>query len=114
MSKVESSLETTFNGKAVKYRFLSLKLVALSRNGFPDRTCIGKYQHIFFVELKRDDKKSKDKKVKKHQNYWHKILRKLGFRVYVCDNKEEAEKIFKYEAEVVRPRLSKRSSIKGI
>jgi len=109
MSKLESSLETSFNGKAVKYRFLSLKLVALSRRGFPDRTCLGKYCHVFFVELKRLGKKPEP-----HQKYWHKLLRKLGFRVYVCDNKEEAEKIFKYEAEVVRPRLSKRKHIKGI
>ncbi len=92
--KLESSLETTFNKEAAKRGLLSLKLVALSRRGFPDRTLLGKNKTIFFVELKRLGEKPKA-----HQLWWHRLLRKLGFNVYVCDNKEQAIAIFEKEME---------------
>jgi len=97
---LESSLETTFNKEAAKLKLLSLKLVAVARMGFPDRTLLGKGGLIFFVELKRLGEKPKP-----HQLYWHRKLRKLGFRVYVIDNKEDAIKTF--QAEVKAHRKSK-------
>ena len=94
MSRLESSLEKTFGKEAAKRGLLSIKLEAASRRGFPDRTVIGKGKLIFFVELKRLGEKPKP-----HQLFWHRLLRKLGFNVYVCDNKEDAIKIFKKEME---------------
>jgi hypothetical protein len=90
--KLESSLEKSFNREAAKLKLLSIKLVALSRAGFPDRTVIGKGGLIFFVELKRLGEKPKP-----HQVWWHKKIKKMGFKVYVIDNKEDAIKTFKKE-----------------
>lgn len=95
--KLESSLEKTFNREAAKLNLLSIKLVAIARAGFPDRTIIGKCGLIFFVELKRLGEKPKP-----HQLYWHRKLRKLGFRVYVIDNKEDAIKTFQAEVKAHR------------
>lgn len=97
VKKLESSLETTFNTEAAKLKLLSIKLVAISRSGFPDRTIIGKGGLIFFVELKRFGEKAKP-----HQLYWHRKLKKLGFRVYVIDNKEDAIKTLRAEAKAHR------------
>ena len=97
MSKLESSLETTFNGEAAKRGFLSLKITVVAKRGFPDRTVIGKTGHIFFVELKRFGKEPQ-----RHQIWWHKLLRRIGFRVYVCDNKEQAIQILDTEAKMAR------------
>ncbi|MBL4908951.1 MAG: VRR-NUC domain-containing protein [Alteromonadaceae bacterium] len=94
---LESSLEKTFNREAAKLKLLSIKLVALSRSGFPDRTVIGRGGLIFFVELKRLGEKAKP-----HQLYWHRKLRKLGFNVYVIDNKAEAISTFKAEIKAHR------------
>ena len=101
--KTESSIEKYFNSVASKYNFISIKLTAISNWGFPDRTCIGKYSQIFFVELKRD----KNESPRKLQTNWHKILRRCGFNVYVCKSKEEIQKAIEFEAKVERTRLSK-------
>lgn len=100
IKKLESSLEKTFNREAAKLKLLSIKLVAVSRSGFPDRTVMGRDGLIFYVELKRLGEKAKP-----HQLYWHRKLRKLGFNVYVIDNKAEAIKTFK--AEIAAHRKSK-------
>ena len=94
MSKLESSLETTFQNEAAKCCFISLKLVALSRNGFPDRTVMGKGEKIFFVELKRENEKPR-----RNQLFWHRLLKRMGFNVYVCDRKEQIKEVFKTEME---------------
>ena len=96
--KLESSYEGYFVRKAASCGFLPLKLVAMSRRGFPDRTCLGKGAHIFFVELKRDG----NEKPKKHQLYWHRLLRKLGFRVYVAYDKETIDEAFNIERKMAR------------
>lgn len=95
MNKLECSLEDHFNRQAVKYGFYSLKLKALSRRGFPDRTLLGAGQHIFFVELKRED--GKEPKPKRHQVWWHRLLRRLGFRVYVINTRKQVKKTFEHE-----------------
>ncbi|PHS61249.1 MAG: hypothetical protein COB09_18440 [Thalassobium sp.] len=85
-------METSFNTEAAKNFFLSIKLIANSRNGFPDRTCFGKGGHIFFVELKRPKEDPRP-----NQYYWHRLLKRMGFRCYVCKTTDEAKKIFKLE-----------------
>ena len=66
---------------------LCLKLVAVSWFGFPDRTILLKPGRIFFLELK-----SKGKTPKPRQEYVHKILRSLGFRVDWIDNLEQLKR----------------------
>lgn len=94
VGKRESSLEGRFNTKAATYFFLSIKLVAIARYGFPDRTCFGKKGHIFFVELKKENSKPD---VKAKQAYWHRKLRRMGFNVYVCNDINHATEIFEIE-----------------
>lgn len=101
MSKLERTLENSSKDEAASCGFICLKLVALSRRGFPDRTFLGKTGHIFFVELKRENKPPQP-----HQIWWHKLLRRLGFRVYVIDNKEELKKILKAEAKMAGSQVS--------
>ena len=107
MADQEGSLEKSFNLLAAKHFFLSVKLIADGKYGFPDRTCFGLGARIFFVELKAEGKKPNPKQV-----YWHKQLKRMGFNCYVCDTKEGAKAIFKKEREatVGRSRLSKGSS----
>lgn len=78
--KVEEYLKKEFeklNGKV-------LKLISSSMNGFPDRTILLPGGRIFFVELKAPGKKPR-----KLQNFIHKMLTDLGFKVYVIDTKEK-------------------------
>lgn len=96
MSRRESSLERTWNKEAAKCGFLSLKLVAVANNGFPDRTNIGKGQHIFFVELKREGEKPRA-----NQRRWHRLLKRLGFRVYVIDTIEKIRKCLEHEVSLI-------------
>jgi hypothetical protein len=95
MNRLESSLESSFQTEAAKSRFISLKLKALSRAGFPDRTVLGVGQHIFFVELKREGEPPR-----LNQRFWHRLLKRMGFRIYVIDSKEKIAKVFKYERDL--------------
>mgnify|MGYP002700829687 CR=1 FL=1 len=88
MADQEGSLEDSFNRLAAKHFFISVKLIADGKFGFPDRTCFGLGGHLFFVELKAEGKKPKRK-----QMYWKKQLERMGFRCYVCDTKEAAKKL---------------------
>lgn len=92
MGRLESSIENSFNTQASKFFFLSVKLIADGNNGFPDRTVFGLGCHIFFVELKKFGKEPRPDQIT-----WHKRLRKIGFRVYVCDTVEGAIEIFTIE-----------------
>ena len=113
----EGSLEKSFNRLAAKHFFLSVKLIAQGKYGFPDRTCFGLGSHIFFVELKAEGKKPKRK-----QFNWHKNLKRMGFRCYVCDTKKQAKEIFEKEKGIQterqrtldRSRLSKGGSKAGL
>jgi hypothetical protein len=56
--------------------------------GLPDRIVLGPNRTIFFIEFKRIGGK-----VTPIQAFIHKILKGLGFDVYVCYSKAEAEKV---------------------
>ena len=79
--------------KAVKKRNgLALKLYSPSYIGIPDRLVLIAFGHIGFVEVKAEVKAPK-KMPRPIQLKRHEELRKLGFKVYVLDSKEEIEKI---------------------
>lgn len=52
--------------------------------GFPDRMVLKNGGKTVFVELKAPNKKPRKAQLK-----WHEDLRKMGFPVFVIDNKED-------------------------
>lgn len=69
------------------YMAIALKLVLFVGGGFPDRTILSQGR-VFFIEFKRQ---GRNKKLDALQKVWRKRLRRLGFKVYVCDTIEEAQ-----------------------
>ena len=90
MPILESRLEDKVLKISNSLRCLCIKLVAVGLYGFPDRTIICPGSRIFFVELKQEGKKEK-----KRQAWWHRTLRRYGFKVYVVDRVAQFEKILK-------------------
>lgn len=76
-----------------KYGYIPVKLNIRGRRGFPDRLFIGRMRSIFFIEFKR-----KNRPVEPLQDFYHKILRKMGVQVYVVDTKEKGFAIIDQEA----------------
>lgn len=72
-----------FGGKCIK-------LVPFNSNGIPDRLCLLPGGRAIFAEIK-----TKGQKPRKLQEYWHKLLRRLGFEVYIIDSYEILQKIIK-------------------
>lgn len=66
---------------------LALKLVLFAGAGFPDRTVLG-HGHVFFIEFKRE---GVGRLLRPLQALWRKRLRRLGFKVYVCDTLKDAQ-----------------------
>lgn len=73
---------------------LCLKLTIMGKRNFPDRTILCKPGKVFFVECK-----DKGKDATKSQSWFHRLLRKLGFKVYVCTTKEQVNEILNAEME---------------
>lgn len=71
---LKSTVENTMSG-------LCLKLLSQHTTGLPDRLCLLPKGRAFFVEVKTTGKKPR-----KIQEFVHKKLRSLGFRVYVLDS----------------------------
>lgn len=60
----------------------------MRQRGWPDRLLLGPGPTVFFIEFKLPGKEPR-----RMQEYIHKILKEMGFRVYVCESTEEAESI---------------------
>jgi len=101
MGRPEGTVEDYFFDKCRANGILALKLYSEGRQGFPDRTCLHYPGMIFFVELK-----AKGKGPRKNQGFWHRVLRQLGFKVYVVDTKEKADQVIK--AQLERAQISTR------
>lgn len=71
---LKNTVEGTMQG-------LCLKLLSQHTIGLPDRLCLLPKGRAFFVEVKTTGKKPR-----KIQEFIHKRLRSLGFRVYVLDS----------------------------
>ncbi len=63
---------------------LCLKFVSPNFDGMPDRLILFPHGKIAFAELKAPGKKPRPLQIARH-----KILMKLGFRVYVIDSAEQ-------------------------
>ena len=79
----EKSIEQKLVSEVKKRGGLCWKFVSMGIVGVPDRILLFKGGVIAFVELKDRGKKPRPIQVKRIEQ-----LKKLGFKVYVIDNKE--------------------------
>ena len=80
----EKQIEKKLSEEAKKHGGIALKLVSPSFDGMPDRLVLIPDGHIAFVELKAPGKKPRPLQLARHR-----LLRSLGFRVYVIDSVEQ-------------------------
>lgn len=86
----EKLLEKKLREGVKKQGGIALKFHCLSFTGMPDRMVLMPEGKIFFVELK-----SEGKKPSARQEIVHKLLRDLGFSVFVIDTNGKNELFFK-------------------
>lgn len=80
----EKQIENKLTTEAKKLGGIALKFVSPSFDGMPDRLVLIPDGHIAFVELKAPGKKPRPLQLARHR-----LLRSLGFRVYVIDSVEQ-------------------------
>lgn len=67
------------------------KLMPVSMRGIPDRLILLPGARVYFVETKGSEKEPRAS-----QLIVHKLLKRLGFEVWVIRNKQEVEQFIKY------------------
>ena len=80
----EKQIENKLATEAKKLGGIALKFVSPSFHGMPDRLVLMPDSHIAFVELKAPGKKPRPLQLSRHR-----LLRSLGFRVYIIDSVEQ-------------------------
>ena len=80
----EKQIENKLATEAKKLGGIALKFVSPSFDGMPDRLVLIPDGHIAFVELKAPGKKPRPLQLSRHR-----LLRSMGFRVYVIDSVEQ-------------------------
>ena len=80
----EKQIENKLATETKKLGGIALKFVSPSFDGMPDRLVLIPDGHIAFVELKTPGKKPRPLQLSRHR-----LLRSLGFRVYVIDSVEQ-------------------------
>ena len=80
----EKQIENKLATEAKKLGGIAVKFVSPSFDGMPDRLVLMPDGHIAFVELKAPGKKPRPLQLSRHR-----LLRSLGFRVYVIDSMEQ-------------------------
>ena len=80
----EKQIENKLASEVKKAGGIALKFVSPSFDGMPDRLVLIPDGHIAFVELKAPGKKPRPLQLARHR-----LLRSLGFRVYIIDNVEQ-------------------------
>lgn len=78
---IEKNVESVFIDAVKEKGGLALKFVSPGFNGMPDRIVMFPGGIIAFVEVKAPTKKPRPLQLSRHR-----LLRRLGFRVYVLDN----------------------------
>lgn len=91
---VEKTVEIYLRDSVRNRGGLCLKLIALGKNNFPDRTILAPGGKIFFIELK-----DLGKDARKTQSWFFKILSRLGFKVYICRTKKQVDDVLNEEME---------------
>ena len=80
----EKQIENKLATEAKKLGGIAVKFVSPSFDGMPDRLVLIPDGHIAFVELKAPGKKPRPLQLARHR-----LLRSLGFRVYIIDSVEQ-------------------------
>ncbi len=80
----EKQIENKLATEAKKLGGIAVKFVSPSFDGMPDRLVLIPDGHIAFVELKAPGKKPRPLQLSRYR-----LLRSLGFRVYVIDSVEQ-------------------------
>ena len=80
----EKQIENKLATEAKKLGGIALKFVSPSFDGMPDRLVLIPDGHSAFVELKAPGKRPRPLQLARHR-----LLRSLGFRVYVIDSVEQ-------------------------
>ena len=86
----EKYIESKLVKAAKEMEGIALKLVSPGFDGMPDRLVLLPIGRIAFVEVKSPDKIPRPLQLARH-----KMLRKLGFKVFVLDDATDIEKILK-------------------
>ena len=81
---LEKTIENKLTLAVKKAGGIAVKFVSPSFDGMPDRLVLMPDGHIAFVELKAPGKKPRPLQLSRHR-----LLRSLGFRVYVIDSVEQ-------------------------
>ena len=80
----EKDIEKELSLMVKKAGGIAVKFVSPSFDGMPDRLVLIPDGHIAFVELKAPGKKPRPLQLSRHR-----LLRELGYRVYVIDDPEQ-------------------------
>ena len=80
----EKQIENKLATEAKKLGGIAVKFVSPSFDGMPDRLVLIPDGHIAFVELQAPGKKPRPLQLSRHR-----LLRSLGFRVYIIDSVEQ-------------------------
>lgn len=80
----EKQIENKLATEAKKLGGIAVKFVSPSFDGMPDRLVLIPDGHIAFVELKAPGKKPRPLQLSRHR-----LLRSMGFRVYIIDSVEQ-------------------------
>ncbi len=80
----EKQIENKLSSEVKKAGGIALKFVSPGFNGMPDRLILLPDGHIAFAEVKAPGKKPRPLQLSRHR-----LLRRLGFRVYVIDDSEQ-------------------------
>ena len=84
--KIEQKLVTAVK----KHGVICPKFVSPGFDGMPDRLLLLPHGRFAFVEVKAPNQKPRPLQLSRHR-----LLRRLGFRVYVLDALEDIDKIIK-------------------
>ncbi|MDY5045545.1 VRR-NUC domain-containing protein [Phascolarctobacterium sp.] len=84
----EKTIEAKFVKAAKAKGYLPLKLVSPGFDGLPDRLVLVQGGKVAFVELKAPGKKPRALQLQRH-----KMLRELGFKVFVLDVTENINEV---------------------
>ena len=84
----EKEIEQQFARSVKKRGGIALKFVSPGFDGMPDRLVLFPEGRIGFVEVKAPGKRPRPPQISRHR-----LLRKMGFQVYVLDTREQIEVI---------------------
>lgn len=80
----EKEVEQQLRNEMKKHGGIALKFTSPGFDGMPDRLLLFPNGRVAFVELKAPGKKPRTLQLARHR-----LLRKLGFKVFVIDAKEQ-------------------------